>query len=74
MEYGMPIARRLAMMAAAGLILTTVGAGSSFAAAGAGSDYAQHVRMCQQAMGFSGTHNPGVMHQGFSGWDPDHTC
>ena len=70
----MPIARRLAMMAAAGLILITVGEGSSFAAAGAGRDYAQHVRMCQQAMGFSGTHNPGVMHQGFSGWDPDHTC
>ena len=23
-------------------------------------------------MGFNGTHNPGVMHQGFAGWDAHH--
>lgn len=37
-----------------------------------GQEFSQHVRDCQQEMGFSGTHNPG-MHQGFSGWD-GHTC
>lgn len=70
----MTTARRLATMTAATLIMVVVSAGSAFAADGAGRDYAEHVRMCQQSMGFSGTHNPGVMHQGYSGWDPDHTC
>ena len=70
----MTIARRLATMTAAGLILVATGAGSAFAADGTGLDYAEHVRMCQQAMGFTGTHNPGVMHEGFAGWDPNHTC
>jgi len=67
-------ARRLATMAATALILVVASAGVALAADGAGRDYAEHVRMCQQAMGFSGTHNPGVVHQGYSGWDPDHTC
>jgi hypothetical protein len=44
------------------------------AQAASGRDFSEHVRGCQQEMGFSGTHNPGVMHQGFSGWDPEHTC
>ena len=74
MEYGMTTVRRLATMTAAGMILAITGAGPAFAADGAGRDYAEHVRMCRQAMGFSGTHNPGVMHQGYSGWNPDHTC
>lgn len=48
---------------------------SAPAQASTGVDYADHVRACQQEMGFSGTHNPGVMHQGFSGWDSTtHTC
>ena len=35
--------------------------------------FGQHVRMhAQGEMGFDGAHNPG-MHQGKSGWDPDHT-
>ncbi len=33
-----------------------------------GSGFGQHVRQCAQAMGFSGTHNPG-RHQGHAGWD-----
>jgi hypothetical protein len=61
-------------MAAAGVIVITTSACLAFAVDGTGRDYAEHVRMCQQEMGFSGTHNPGVMHQGFSGWDPAHTC
>lgn len=36
--------------------------------------FGQHVVMCAQNMGFSGTHNPG-MHQGAAGWqDMDHMC
>lgn len=69
----MRIGLRVAAMAA-------VSVAAVFAVAGpvgadeTGRDYAEHVRMCQQHMGFSGTHNPGVMHQGFSGWDPTHVC
>jgi hypothetical protein len=70
----MTTVRRLATMTAAGVILVIASGGLAHAADGTGPDYAEHVRMCQQAMGFSGTHNPGVMHQGYSGWDPDHTC
>lgn len=36
---------------------------------GAGAAYGQHHATHAQEMGgFSGTENPGVMHQGFSGW------
>lgn len=40
---------------------------------GTGSDFGDHVVQCAQTMGFDGHHNPG-MHQGFVGFDPDHTC
>lgn len=30
--------------------------------------------LAPRAWGFSGTHNPGVMHHGISGWDPTHVC
>lgn len=66
--------RRMVTIAAAGTVLAIAGAGQALAVEGSGRDYADHVRMCQQHMGFSGTHNPGVMHQGYSGWDPNHTC
>lgn len=62
-----------------GLIVTGVGvflfgmAMSAPAQASGGQDFSVHVRECQQAMEFSGSHNPG-MHQGFSGWDPSHAC
>jgi hypothetical protein len=36
-------------------------------------DYASHVVRCQQEHGFDGVMNPG-MHQGRSGWDPEHAC
>lgn len=39
----------------------------------AAPEYAEHVVHCAQEMGFSGTHNPGVHHQGFSGWQA-HEC
>jgi hypothetical protein len=60
-------------LAGAAVALAATAAATS-AQASPGSDYSEHVRACQQEMGFSGTHNPGVMHQGFSGWDPTHTC
>ena len=56
-----------------GLIMAAASASWGFAADGTGRDFAEHVRMCQHHMGFDGTMNPG-MHQGFSNWDPDHTC
>lgn len=63
--------------ASAGLLLAgvIVAAGSVTGAASAstGQDFSQHVRDCQQSMGFDGTMNPG-MHQGRSGWDPSHVC
>lgn len=38
-------------------------------AGGAGRDYGQHIAAHAQEMGgFTGNMNPGVMHQGFSGW------
>lgn len=42
--------------------------------AATGLDYSQHVRACSASVGFSATHNPGVMHHGFSDWDPTHVC
>jgi hypothetical protein len=54
---------------AAGLSLTT----TPSASASAGSEFAHHVQSCARAMGFDGTHNPG-MHTGYAGWDPAHVC
>jgi hypothetical protein len=54
------------------LALTLVLAAPALAATGAGGagrDYGQHHAEHARAMGgFSGEMNPGVMHQGFSGW------
>ena len=33
-----------------------------------GREFGQHVSMHAQDMGFSGDHNPGVHHRGFSPW------
>jgi hypothetical protein len=48
-----------------------VSATATQAGASTGRDYGQHVAACAQAMGFNGTHNPG-MHHGFAGWDGTH--
>jgi hypothetical protein len=54
------------------LALTLVLAAPALAATGAGGagrDYGQHHAEHARTMGgFSGEMNPGVMHQGFSGW------
>lgn len=57
-----------ALVGALGLV------GATSVAAATGSDFAEHVRTCEAAMGFSGEHNPGVMHQGFSSWSEMHGC
>lgn len=42
---------------------------AAIGAEGAGRDYGQHHAAHVQEMGgFTGDMNPGVMHQGFSGW------
>ncbi len=54
---------------AVGALLALLIGASPVAAAGDGAAYgamvSEHARMHG---GFSGDHNPGVMHQGFSGW------
>lgn len=54
------------------LALTSALAAPALAATGAGGagrDYGQHIAAHAQEMGgFTGNMNPGVMHQGFSGW------
>lgn len=61
--------------AVAVVVLGVLGvAGATSASASSGRDYAEHVRACQEAMGFHGEHNPGVMHQGLSNWHEGHDC
>ena len=60
-----------ALVLAAGLV--GIGTPASASASMAGGEFGQHVATCTQTMGFTGEMNPG-MHQGFSGWSPDHTC
>lgn len=43
------------------------------APASAAEDFGQHVAACAKDSGIAGDHNPG-MHQGPTGWDPDHQC
>jgi hypothetical protein len=63
--------RRFSTIVAA-LALTLAFAAPAMAATGAGGAgkaYGQHhAAMAQEMGGFTGDHNPGVMHQGFSGW------
>lgn len=70
----MDFLKRLGAVVAVTAGLLAAGGAPALAADTTGRDYAEHVRMCQQMMGFSGTHNPGVMHHGYSGWDPEHAC
>lgn len=67
-----PVLKRVVVAALGAAFIGAVAVGPAQAATG--REYSEHVRACQQAMGFTGTHNPGVMHQGYSGWDPSHTC
>ena len=39
----------------------------------AGQEFGDHISACAQAVGFDGTHNPG-MHEGFADWPAVHDC
>lgn len=68
---------RKSLTQAAGIVLVAMTMFLPLAAsahASTGTSFSQHVRACSQGMGFDGTHNPGVMHRGYSGWDPSHVC
>lgn len=63
---------------AAGLLVASFGViGSALPAAaqpgpGPGREFGQHVVACNEH--FSGEHNPGVHHRGFSGWQMHDNC
>ncbi|MDO8484990.1 MAG: hypothetical protein Q7S35_08585 [Candidatus Limnocylindrales bacterium] len=61
--------RRFRMALAAGALLALLVGASPVAAAGPGAAYGACVaHHATTEGGFSGDHNPGVMHRGFSGW------
>jgi hypothetical protein len=64
---------RIAVSTAALTLVATVLAAGIAAPAGADDQFGEHVKTCAQTVGFDRVHNPG-MHQGFSGWNPDHAC
>lgn len=67
--------RTMVKVAAAVLVGAGALAGTPAQADQAPADFGQHVVMCAQGMGLTGTHNPGVHHRGASGWhDMEHTC
>lgn len=68
-----PVRLLLTAALTAGTFLLSA-AGASAAVPAPGPAYGHHVALCAKTMGFSGTHNPGVMHQGKSGWDGMTTC
>ncbi|MBM0124584.1 hypothetical protein [Pimelobacter simplex] len=53
--------------AATALVLTGTAPSS------AADDFGRHVSDCARTMGFDAQHNPG-MHQGRTGWSPEHIC
>ncbi len=64
--------RTLLTLVAAALLVLALAAPAlavDTGAGGAGLEFGQHHATHAQEMGgFSGTENPGVMHQGFAGW------
>jgi Spy/CpxP family protein refolding chaperone len=55
-----------AALVSAALVVATPA--TAHAATATGGDFGEHVRVCAQTMGFTGSHNPG-MHQGYAGWN-----
>lgn len=62
---------RLILLGAPTAALLLTASPVSAAPAAVPSPYADHVVHCAQADGFTGTHNPGVHHQGYSGWQQE---
>jgi len=65
-----PVRILLPTALAVGAVLLSAGAASA-AAPTPGPSFGQHVSDCARTMGFSGTHNPGVMLQGAPGMGMD---
>lgn len=69
---GASITMTRSIMFAAALVIALALAVPAFAATGAGGagrDFGlHHAAHAQEMGGFTGDMNPGVMHQGFSGW------
>jgi hypothetical protein len=68
-------ARRLtaaALLVASFGVIGVAAAGAAQASPGQGYEYGQHVVACNDH--FSGEHNPGVHHRGFSGWQMHDDC
>lgn len=63
-----PVRILLTTALAAGTVLLSAGAAAA-AVPAPGPSFGQHVSDCASTMGFSGTHNPGVMLQGTPGMD-----
>lgn len=59
---------------AGGALVLSAGGASAAAPDPASAAFGHHVSECAKTMGFSGAENPGVMHQGKSGWEPGMTC
>ena len=67
---GLIVMKRIAAFAVVAVLAMSIAA-PAFAtgADGAGSQFGpHHAAMALEMGGFTGTMNPGVMHQGFSGW------
>ena len=67
--------RRLAAMTLLAASFGVLGSAIPAAAqggSGSGAEFGQHVVACNDH--FSGEHNPGVHHRGFSGWDMHGEC
>jgi hypothetical protein len=65
--------KRILIPAAVAAFATVALVVPASAAAGDGQEFGHHVVHCSQAVGFEGSHNPG-MHQGFQGFTADHMC
>ena len=65
--------KRILIPAAAAAIATVALVVPASAAPGDGQEFGHHVVHCAQAVGFDGSHNPG-MHQGFRGFTAGHMC
>lgn len=63
--------RRIPLVAS--LAAALLGIAGPADAAASPAPFGEHVVHCAQTVGFSGTHNPGVHHQGFSNWH-EGTC
>ena len=61
--------RALRLIIAGSMLLAALLIASPVAATGTGAEYGAMVsEHARSHGGFTGDHNPGVMHQGFSGW------